>query len=574
LKRHLTEALLLVLPDFTKTFKVECDASGIGIGDVLMQDAKPIAYFSEKLGGVQLNYFVYDKELYALVRVLDTWQHYLRPKEFVIHSDHEALKYLKGQAKLNRRHAKWVEFIETFPYVVKYKKGKDNLVADALSRRNVLLNQLEVKVPGLESLKDLYSTDHEFSKPYAKCTLGKGWEKYHVYDGFLFRANKICVPNCSFRLLLLQEAHASGLMGHFGWKKTYKLLFDHFYWPKMRRDVERLVRRCITCHKAKSKLNPHGSYTPLPIPNVPWEDISMDFVLCLPRTKRGSDSNFVVVDRFSKMAHFITCHKRGDASHIASLVFKEIVRLHGMPKTIVSDQDTKFLSYFWKTLWTKLGARLLFSTTCHPQANEQTEVVNRTLSMLLRTMIKKNLKEWEECLPHVEFAYNRVVYSTTQLCPFEIVYGFKPLASIDLLSLPLQERSNIDALKCAAYVKKIHEKTKEAIKKKAKYYAEWANKHRKKVTFEPGDFVWIHLRIECFPEKCKSKLMPRGDGPFRVLAKTNDNAYKIELPEDYGVSTTFNVADLTPYIGPKESESRMTPFQEGEDDEDIPAICN
>ena len=137
------------------------------------------------------------------------------------------------------------------------------------------------------------------------------------------------------------------------------------------------------------------------------------------------------------MAHFIPCHKSDDASHIASLFFREIVRLHGMPRTIVSDRDTKFLSYFWKTLWAKLGARLLFSTTCHPQTDGQTEVVNRTLSMLLRTMIKKNLKEWEDCLPHVEFAYNRAVHSTTHMCQFEIVYGFKPLALIDLLSLPL-----------------------------------------------------------------------------------------------------------------------------------------
>ena len=115
-----------------------------------------------------------------------------------------------------------------------------------------------------------------------------------------------CVPNCSVRLLLLQESHAGGLMGHFDWKKTYELLAYHFYWPRMRRDVERLVQLCVTCHKAKSKLNPHSLYTPLPIPKVPWEDISMDFVLGLPRTKRGSDSIFVVVDRFSKNGTFYT----------------------------------------------------------------------------------------------------------------------------------------------------------------------------------------------------------------------------------------------------------------------------
>ena len=139
LKDKLTHAPLLQLPDFNKTFELECDASGIGLGGVLLQDGKPVAYFSEKLSGPSLNYSTYDKELYALVRTLETWQHYLWPKEFVIHSDHESLKHIKSQAKLNRRHAKWVEFIETFPYVIKHKKGKENVIADALSRCYTML---------------------------------------------------------------------------------------------------------------------------------------------------------------------------------------------------------------------------------------------------------------------------------------------------------------------------------------------------------------------------------------------------------------------------------------------------
>jgi len=168
-------------------------------------------------------------------------------------------------------------------------------------------------------------------------------------------------------------------------------------------------------------------YTPLPVPKEPWVDISMDFVLGLPSSKRGRDSIFVVVDRFSKMAHFIPCHKTDDATNIADLFFMEIVRLQRVPKSIVSDRDVKFLSYFWKVLWGKLGIKLLFSTTGHPQTDGQIEVVNRILTQLLCAVIEKNLKNWKDCLPFIEFAYNRSVHSTIEFSPFEIVYGFNPL---------------------------------------------------------------------------------------------------------------------------------------------------
>ncbi|XP_012853107.1 PREDICTED: uncharacterized protein LOC105972678 [Erythranthe guttata] len=293
IKDKLTNAPLLVLPNFTKMFEIECDASGIGIGGVLMQEGRPIAYFSEKLSGAALNYPTYDKELYALVRTLETWQHYLWAKEFVIHSDHESLKHLKGQYKLSKRHAKWVEFIETFPYVIKYKQGKENIVADALSRRYVLLSTLSTKLLGFEYIKDLYATDSDFGDYFKNCTNG-AYGKFYLHDGFLFRENKLCVPHSSLRELLVRESHSGGLMGHFGVAKTLGVLHEHFFWPRMKHDVEKICARCISCKQAKSRLQPHGLYTPLPIPNAPWVDISMDFVLGLPRTKRGRDSVFVV----------------------------------------------------------------------------------------------------------------------------------------------------------------------------------------------------------------------------------------------------------------------------------------
>jgi transposase InsO family protein len=184
---------------------------------------------------------------------------------------------------------------------------------------------------------------------------------------------------------------------------------------------------------------------PLPILSVPWKDISIDFILGLPRTKRGRDSIFVVIDRFSKMTHFIPYDKSDNTTHVADLFFIEVVRLHGVPNTIVSDRDAKFLSHFWRTLWVKLGTKLLFSTTCHPQTDGQTEVVNYTLSTILPAILQSNLKLWEECLLHIEFAYNRSVHSTTMVSPFQVVYGFNPHAPIDLLPLPPSKTTCFDA---------------------------------------------------------------------------------------------------------------------------------
>jgi hypothetical protein len=279
LKDKLTHAPLLQLPDFDKTFELECDASGIGIGGVLMQESKHVAYFSEKLNGPILNYFMYDKELYALVRSLETWQHYLWPIEFVIHSNHESLMHIRSQVKLNYRHAKWVKFIESFPYIIKHKKGKNNVIADALSRRYTMLSQLDCCIFGLESIKEQYTNDADFKDVLLHCKEGRTWDKYVINDGFVFRANRLCILVEFVPLLLIQEAHGGALMGHFGVKKSEDVLSAHFFWPKMRQDIERFVAPCTTCQKVKSGLDPHGLYMPLPVPSVPWTDISIDFVL-------------------------------------------------------------------------------------------------------------------------------------------------------------------------------------------------------------------------------------------------------------------------------------------------------
>jgi hypothetical protein len=162
----------------------------------------------------------------------------------------------------------------------------------------------------------------------------------------LFKGNEPCIPKCSMRENLLKEKHSGGLAGHFGHDKTFEKMSESYFWPGMQSEVKRFVDRCRICHHSKGRKQNARFYEPLPTPKKPWDEISMDFVLGLPRTQRGVDSIFVVVDRFSKMAHFIPCQKTSDETNIANLFFKEIVRLHGLPKSIVSDRDTKFIGNF------------------------------------------------------------------------------------------------------------------------------------------------------------------------------------------------------------------------------------
>jgi hypothetical protein len=551
IKKKLTEAPVLHLPDFEQPFEVACDASHVGVGGVLSQQGHPIAFYSEKLNDTRRRYSTYDLEFYAIVQSLKHWQHYLIHREFVLYTDHDSLRHINSQKTLNARHARWVDFLQQFSLVLKHKAGAENRVADALSRKHHLLATLTVEVTAFAELKQQYQNDPDFGKTFGQLSIGASPApaKFTLVEGYLFYDNRLCLPRTSIREFVINELHSRGIAGHFGRDKTIHLVEDRFYWPGLKRDVGTIIQRCRVCQLAKGTKQNTGLYSPLPIPEGPWEDISMDFILGLPRTVRGHDSIFVVVDRFSKMAHFLPCSRTYDASRVASIFFTEVVRLNGLPKSIVSDRDVKFVSYFWKTLWAKLGTQLKFSSAFHPQTDGQTEAVNRSLGNLLRCLVQDHTPTWDLLLPQAEFAYNNSVNRSTGRSPFEVVTGTTPRTPVDLLSLPLPIRASASAEDFMTHLHSIHAEVRRQIALHNDSYKLRVDSHKRHVEFQPGDLVLIHLRPERFPKGSVHKLHPRRAGPFKIVKRLGPNAYLLELPANISYSPIFNVEDLTPYPG-------------------------
>jgi hypothetical protein len=220
----------------------------------------------------------------------------------------------------------------------------------------------------------------------------------------------------------------------------------------------------------------------LPIPERPWDAISMDFVLGLPRTQRGFDSIFVVVDRFSKMAHFIPCQKTSDATHVANLFFKEVVRLHGLPRSIVSERDTKFVCHFWRTLWKKLGTYFSFSLAYHPQMDGQTKVVNISLGNLLRSLVIEHHNQWDQIMPQAKFAYNDSPNRSTGKSPFQILYGMQPRGVYELRDLEQSDIRSVGVEDFAAEMQRLHSQIRGQLQNSNQEYKRRVNQHRRKTS--------------------------------------------------------------------------------------------
>ena len=403
LKVALTTAPVLAIPDFNKQFIVETDASKTGIGAVLMQESHPLAFISRALGPKWQKLSVYEKELLAIVFAVQKWEQYLTGNHFIIKTDQKSLKWLLQQKISTPFQQFWLSKLLGFDYEIQYKQGKENIAADALSRVNgaeILCLAISTVSSDIEILiNQSYGFDSHLKQVLETLQQNNGeCEGYCLVGQLIKKKNKIIVgPDSQLRLQILRWYHTSPGGGHSGRDATIKRIKTIFNWRGLSEDVKNFVRTCNICQTAKYDTTAYpGLLQPLPIPEEVWVDISMDFITGLPRSN-GKDVILVVVDRLSKYGHFLALSHPFTAVQVAQIYLDNVFKLHGWPKSIVSDRDAVFLSDFWKGLFAVHGTEFLMSTAYHPATDGQTEVVNRCLETYLRCMCGDHVKEWSSC---------------------------------------------------------------------------------------------------------------------------------------------------------------------------------
>jgi len=560
MKRRLTTAPILIIPDTSKMFEVYCDASYQGLGCVLMQEKRPVAYASRQLKVHKKNYPTHDLELADVVFALKTWRHYLYGSQFQVFSDHKSLKYLFDQKELNMRQRRWMEYLKDYDFELLYHPGKANVVANALSRKRMHVSAMMVKeLELIEKLRDM-NLGMQLSDDCIKCgvltltsdVLGVirdrqkddtelqqfvswiGTEKGKDYrigtDGILRFRDRVYVPgDWRLRKQILEEGHKSRLSIHPGMTKMYHDLKQSFWWNGMKTDIADFVASCLVCQKAKIEhQRPGGTLESLDIPQWKWDSVAMDFVTHLPKSVKGHDSIWVIVDRLTKCAHFLAINQKWSMDRLAELYVREVVRLHGVPASIVSDRDPRFTSRFWQSLQAALGTQLRMSSAYHPQTDGQSERTIQSLEDLLRACVLDHMGSWSEMLPLVEFTYNNSYHTSIGMAPYEALYGRRcrtPLCwnqdgeSLVLGPEFLQQTSE--------KVRAIQERMR-ATQSRQKSYAD---KRRRPLEFEAGDHVFLRVTPTAGIGRAIKlrKLTPRFVGPYQILRRIGVAAYEIAI---------------------------------------------
>jgi hypothetical protein len=589
LKQMFTSAPILRHFDSSLPIRLETDASDFAIGAVLSQPFEgrwhPVAFFSRKMDSAERNYDIHDKEMLAIVSSFKEWRPFLEGAlhQIEIFTDHKNLEYFMTTKILNRRQARWAQELSNYDFKIIYRKGSSNGKADALSRRSEyrpleggsdgmegkVLKPSNIDIPSIEAryvssarlaaikkftwksdflqlVKEAANNDEDYLSILANVKAGKGEDHIEEQDELLYWKHRLWVPNCdNLKLRIAQEEHDSKIAGHFGQDKTLELVNRNYYWPKLDQWIAGYVRGCHKCQQNKaSRHAKYGLLHSLELPASPWSSISMDFIEQLPETADGYSSVWVVVDRFTKMSHFIPLKGKPDAHQLATIFAREVWRLHGLPSDIVSDRDSRFTSKFWQSLLEILDIKGKMSTAFHPQTDGQTERINQILEAYVRAFCSYDQNDWADILPFAEYAYNNSASSATNFSPFYANYGFHPRTS---WGKEPEDIKNPTAQCRVHWTNEVHSACKEnlarARERMGKYYDQ---KRTEAPMYKVGDLIMLDMR-NIKTRRPTRKFDHKKQGPFTVVKVISRSAVKVELPKRWKIHDVFHVSLLEPY---------------------------
>lgn len=595
LKDRLVSAPILTHYQRDSPTRLETDASDGVVAAILSQLRTtsgqdvwhPVAYFSKTMLPAECNYPIHDKELLAITRALNHWRAELEglDQRFDILTDHRALEYFMSTKKLSSRQVNWAEFLSRFHFLLRWRPGKIN-TADALSRRHEdVHSQQQVKdITRTITLLPADCLDQQIQRelatnelaplsqdpPSSDLTIGeeillanrtsdslvdlrhradppRTCPDWTLSDGILKNRGRLVVPDDShLRTRLIQEAHDQKATAHPGIDKTRQLVLSRYYWPTARNDIKRFVRNCHTCRRAHvPRDRPPGFLQPLPVPDRPWQHLSMDFK-SFPKDRKGFDAILVVVDRLGKRPYSIPCSKSATAEDLARLFILHVWRTHGAPDSIVSDRGPQFVSTFWTEFCQILGIKLKLSTAHHPQTDGQTEIVNQYIDQRLRPFISYYQDDWSDLLPIIDFAAATLPHRATGLSPFCTEFGYEPRTSFDWSSpaptpspdSPSMQLSRDRAQALARRIESVWQIARSGMKHSQLDSCRQADRHRRPVDFDVGDLVWVSTK-SWYTDRPSRKLDYPMAGPYRISAQEG-HSFRLDLPNSIKVHPVFS----------------------------------
>lgn len=561
----------LLIPDKTKPFILETDASKVASGAVLYQansngDLQPCGFISEVFGPAQQRYEVYDRELLGIIRGLTAWRHYLlgAPHTTIIWCDHKNLSYFRAAWRLTPRQSRWSLLLSQFNISITHKPGKDIPGADSLSRRpdhgtepseeRVLLpNTLfigKIDIDLHNRIKDAQATDQLANTILRAKTLNIpspfkfSLDDWTLDSDILLFRRRIYIPdNKSLKQEILHLFHDLPSFGHPGIFKTTALIRQHYWWPGLTIFVKNFINGCAACQQMK--INTHPTSPPLvPIPAdptaLPFQSVSIDFITDLPPSN-SFDSLLVIVDHdSSKGIVLCPCNKTIDALGTAQLYHHNVYRRFGLPKRIISDRGPQFASHVFQTLCERLGIKSKLSTAYHPQTDGQTERANQEIEAYLRIYCGTAPNTWADAIPDLEFSHNLQTHSVTKTSPFNIILGYNPIPIP-----PVIESTNLPSL--SERLRHLSSIRKEALAAHDLARLHMARHSSRKFTpFKLGDKVWLEATNLHFPNRSR-KLSPKREGPFVIEQVLSPLNYRLQLPKAWKIHPVFHASLLTPF---------------------------